>query len=915
MDALGTSFEEALQVVPEPHRDAVRALYEKEAVHTILRVRGVSAKGGPKDWYEDWDPAVGYYWVRQRAYLLDHVGRNETELDALDDASNRVLSHMEDPREGGPPSFTARGLVIGHVQSGKTENFSAVIAKAADLGYKVVIVLSGMHNGLRQQTQRRLDRELGLVPGVGVGLPEPGRRWLSQTTADLYGDFDPGTSDPNILQGNEQVIFVVKKIGRVLDRVIAFIERAKPPPSLPVLIIDDEADQASINTGGNRVPVPGGVSDEDEEAEELFDETDPDLRPSGESLDGDLDGAQRLTAADAAAYLEEQTDPSKINAKIRKIISLFQRVTYVAYTATPFANVLIDHRAEDHEVYEDLFPKDFLLTLPAKPGYVGAERLFGRDTLDGTPEGELEGLDVIRLIPDGEMGQLVPVGIRVDEFEPSVPESMGIALMDWILATGGMLARSDRGDQPSTMLIHTHQRTRVQNLLAPQVDRVVQSLRREWRYGGGEVRQRFAARWDAEFRAVTARIDAERDASFDEIEPEIDRLLKNPVPVLTLNSATQDVLDYEADPNLKAVVIGGNRLSRGMTLEGLLVSYYVRRTPYYDTLLQMARWFGYREWYVDLTRLWTTQQLASWFRDLSLREEELRQQVAAGERAKLTPEAVGYRIRSHPAMMVTAQNKMGIGRVTKLSYSGRMIQTSRFFLDDLRWLETNLEAAEAFVQRLGKPGKDFSGLPLWREVSWEAVIELLAEYRTVQDRITFDADAVRQYIEVQAVDHQELVQWQVAIRTLQREDPNLRTVDFHATDLGPVNAIGRTRLRKDPTSIGVLTEPANKSGATREGDEEIGLTDAQIMDARQQLAEEEYDSIRDALLAQRPTSQGLLVIYPISRYSKRKPNSTAREDLFDEPERGVGVIGLALGFPPSESAAAIEYVAGSVAQE
>ena len=256
MEAYSVSLAEAMdRVVPPEHQEAVRRRFEEEATQVIRRMRGVSADGGPKAWFADWDPASGYYWVRQRQYLLDSGARTERQLEALDDHSDRVLSHLEDPRGSEP--FTTRGLVIGHVQSGKTANFSAVIAKAADVGYRIVIVLTGMHNSLRQQTQRRLDRELGLVPGVGVGLPEHGLRWLSQTTADLHGDFDPGTSDPNVLQGNERVIFVVKKFGTVLDRLISFIGQANPPESVPVLIIDDEADQASINTGGNR-PSDGG---------------------------------------------------------------------------------------------------------------------------------------------------------------------------------------------------------------------------------------------------------------------------------------------------------------------------------------------------------------------------------------------------------------------------------------------------------------------------------------------------------------------------------------------------------------------------------------------------------------------------------------------------------------------------------
>jgi hypothetical protein len=891
MEALSVSLDEAIaRVVPRERQEAVRRRYEEEATQIIRRIRGVSADGGPKPWFADWNPAEGYYWVRQRRYLLDSVGRSERELEALDDHSDRVLSHLEDPRGAEP--FTTRGLVIGYVQSGKTANFSAVIAKAADVGYRIVIVLTGMHNSLRQQTQRRLDRELGLVPGVGVGVPEHGLRWISQTNADLGGDFDPGTSDPNVLQGNERVIFIVKKFGTVLDRLIGFIEQASPPESVPVLIIDDEADQASINTGGNRPLGAGdGSASEKLDLSELVDEIDPEMD------------------------LEEELDPSKINAKIRTIINSFSRVAYVGYTATPFANVLIGQAAEDREAFEDLFPKDFILTLPPGPGYVGAERLFGRDTLDGTPEGEVEGLDVIRYVPADELSAILPLDRKLDDFQPGLPESMELAILDWVLATAGLLARIEEDDHPSTMLIHTHQRTRVQNELAPQVQEVVSRIRQEWRYGGAGFKQRLRDRWNAEFDPVTVRIDPARARGFEEIEPQIDRLFRDPVRVLTLNSTTEDELDYEAEPFLKAILIGGNRLSRGMTLEGLLVSYFVRPSPYYDTLLQMGRWFGYREEFVDLTRLWTTRMLASWFRDLALREEELRQQVAAAERARLTPEAVGYRIRTHPAMMVTAQNKMGAGRVQDLSYAGRLIQTTRFMLRDQGWLEANHEAVRDFFGSIARaPETDPGGAPLWRGVEWERVVELLSRYRTVQDRITFDADAARRYIEAQ-VQAGELLRWDVAISTLQERDDSLGVIDMGVAGSSGFSAISRSRLRDDLDSIGVLTNPAQKTGPMRRGDEEIGLSEEQILLARQELAEEEFESIREALLAQRDSAEGLLVAYPISPRSQPRAGSTKRIPLFDDPDQGAPVIGIALGFPPSQSAATVEYVMSDSAGE
>lgn len=897
VDALGRDLQEAVEeVVPEPLREAVLAAAEQDAGEVILRVRGVSQDGGPKAWFADWDPAGGLYWRRQRQYLLDIVGRSPAVLQSLDDDSDRVLAHLEDPRPSGPGAFNTRGLVLGYVQSGKTANISAVIAKAADVGYRVVIVLSGMDNGLRRQTQQRLDRELGLAD-VGVGRPDPGDRWVCLTDAGLHGDFQPGTTDPNVLQGNEHVILVTKKNARVLDRLIDFVERARVPASLPVLVIDDEADQASINTGGNRPTAEDGLEAPDDD------------------------------------FSDDDLDPSKINAKIRRLINAFQRVAYVGYTATPFANVLINHEAADREVLEDLFPKDFILSLPTKPGYVGTERLFGRAALDGVPEDEREALDVIRLIPGVDAAAVHPVGVRVADFEPYLPPTLETALCDWVLATGGILARAAPHDVPSCLLVHIHQQTRIQNALWGLLNDEITRMRSDWRYDKERLRPGLRDRWETRFRPVTVAIDPGRDRPFEDIEPHIDTLFKHEVPVLALNSRSREALgldedhdlDFERDPTFKGVVIGGNRLSRGMTLEGLSVSYYVRETPYYDTLLQMARWFGYRESYVDLTRIWTTETLASWFRDLALREEDLRQQINQAEREGLSPVQVGYIIRSHPAMMVTAQNKMGAGRVDQLSYAGRMIQTSRFRLSDPRWLRDNLQAVRTFVGGLGVPGRDHTGPAgqpagrrFWRDVPADQICALLADYRTVQDRVSFDADAARRYIVAQNAQG-ELRRWQVAIVAPDEPDGRLGTEDLGVVDEDAIGLISRTRLKTDSSSIGVLTNPAYKDGATRRGDEEIGLTDQQILDARQQLAEKLYDRIRDALLAQRDVDSGaLLVIYPISRHSRPRSSQADtgnRRDLFDDPQTGETVVGLAIAFPPSESAATVEYVAGSVAQQ
>jgi hypothetical protein len=881
LDALAQNLEDALAaVVPEHYRDAVRARWQEQHAQRILPARVLSGLGGPRAWFAGWNPSAGYYWVRQREYLLDKLGRSEIEVESLDDSTDKILSHLEDPRPTGPTTFRVQGLVMGYVQSGKTANFSALVAKAADAGYKLVIVLSGIHNALRQQTQRRLDRELGISAG-GVGEPEAGKRWIPLTTSDLYGDFSPGTVGANVLQGNERVLLVVKKNATVLRRLVAWMF-GRPPAGLPVLIIDDEADQASINTGGNR-PILDEVAD--------------------------------LTAGDVDRPGDpDEIDPSVINGLIRALIASFQRVSYVAYTATPFANVLVHHDALDRDVLNDLYPRDFIISLPRPAGYVGAERLFGRAALPGEPEG-VAGLDVINMIPDPDVGELVPPGRDVTTFHPQLSASLRTAFLDFILAIAARLQRAG-ADRPAAMLIHTSHRTAIQNRMGDVVREHVTELRQRWRYDVNSIRPGLKERWDARFRPLIASLDASRDLPFEALEGHIDRLFKEPVTVLVLNSSSDDVLDYEANPTLKAVLIGGNRLSRGLTLEGLLVSYYVRETLYFDTLLQMGRWFGYREEYVDLTTLWMTAELAGYFEDLALAEEELRREIARYERENLTPLHFGPRIRSHPVMMITAENKMGSARRVSQNFSGRLVGTTMFRLDDRAWLQRNLEATRRFLGSLGRPDRATDGRFVWSRVAADPVDRFLAQYMTDPRASRIDVAPIRQYISAQ-VGQRELTSWWVAV--ISQREAARDTEDLSIAGHPVVNTISRTRKKTAPFSIGSLVNPATMKGRPGDGDEEIGLSEEQILRARSKAADarvtdpETDVELGDALRAERSKEEGLLLIYPISKYSRPAGDSKHRLALFENPERdGCTVVGVALAFPASDSAATIEWVVGSV---
>lgn len=883
IDALHTDLENALQIVPEGLRDAVRARYEEQVTQPVRRAHILSGPGGRRQWFEDWDPSEHFYWRQQRSYLLDRLGWSQSNIESLDDATDSVLAHLEDPRESGPSMFNVRGLVMGYVQSGKTANFCALIAKAGDLGYRLVIVLSGIHNSLRRQTQIRVNRAMGLDPS-GVPLPPAGRRWISLTSAEENGDFNPGSIDATVLQGNERVLLVTKKNATVLRRLTQWISSNNVPDHLPVLVIDDEADQASINTGGNRSPIEEDIEDESD-----------------------------LASSDIAdsTSLEEELDPSVINGLIRTLLSSFSRVSFVAYTATPFANVLINHLGLDRIVYQDLYPKDFIVTLPRPYGYTGAERLFGRDGLPGE-EDDQPGLDVIKLVPDLDRIQLTPPSRDIASFIPVVVPSLRNAVLDFVIAIAARRHRNN-GDFHSTMLVHVHHRLTIQNQMGRALREYLSVLRQSWRYDRDSIRPQLQRRWEEDFRSLIRSENPEQDCVFEEIEEHLDALFRDPIPVVVLNSESTDELDYDSDPNFTAVVIGGNRLSRGLTLEGLLVSYYVRRTQYFDSLLQMARWFGFREDYVDLTRIHTTEELSGWFRDLALAEEELRREIQRYEDERLTPLDFGPRIRCHPTMMITARNKMGSARFVSQDYSSHLLQTTAFRLDDHDWLQRNLDTTSRFVAQLveqqGHPSSPSRGpnLPTWDHVDFRLVLEYLTEYQ-LDHRSPYEMAAICQYIQAQTRRNQ-LREWHVSIRGRTTTDPLLGDEPLLTTNGTPIPRIRRTKLRSTNHSIGSLVNPSTRLSG---GDEEVGLTDEQIETARRQS---ERSSLGYPLWLRRQRSQneGLLLIYPISPFSRPPSTSRNREQLFERPEEaGCTVVGIALSFPSSDSDATIEYAVGSV---
>ncbi len=848
--------------IPSSLRDWVAAKIGEESNRTYERARVIAGPSADDNWLSGMDRSEWYYWKTLRTYLLVEKNRSKDVVASLDDVSDQVLRHLKPPTQA---EFDVRGLVLGYVQSGKTANFTALIAKAADVGYRLIVVFSGIDKGLRRQTQLRLNRELTGYPNNprgAVRFPPVGKQWHQFSTDDLDGDFHPGRANAAALQGSQPVLIVVKKNGAVLRRLRTWFRSSTEDVrrNLPTLFIDDEADQASVDTRGSY------------QTEGEFDPTDPDYEP-----------------------------PAVINGLIRELVQVFSRRAYVAYTATPFANILIPHDTYDGKAGEDLYPKDFFIDLPKPSGYFGTEEFFGR--FDPATDEEVRGLNVLRSVPDEQVAALM----QNNELVPTLEQ----AIVAFALG-GAARAVRDKAGEPCTMLVHTSQKISDQVPTKRLVEQRFRELRDEWRYDrNGGIKERFKSLWDSDFGPTSQSVAGAPVHTFAEIEGAIGPFL-DAVSVREINSDAGEVLDYELEPSLKAIAIGGNKLSRGLTLEGLLVSYFARKSPQYDTLLQMCRWYGYRGGYQDLTRIYTTGTLAGWFADLALVEHRLRQDIEQYEKVPgLTPYDIGVRILQHPSMQVTSALKSRFTTSTRISqsYSGSLEQTFKFPLNSPERLavlaEKNRQAAARFLTQLGSPTAKETVGPLWADVAAAQVVAFLRSFGVDPEVGGLAPDLMAGWIERQNVDG-DLVNWTVVVRGRAEQGKKLGAATWLPPAAGTAWNLSRTRI-SGSNSLGVITTP---------GDEEFGLTAEELEQAKKKVASGAVKDRNVAARRSRGSSHGLLLLYPISRFSGHDdggPQGT-REKLFANPEdaQACDLIGLAVSFPVTKKAGPSEaYLEGT----
>ncbi|HEY1580492.1 MAG TPA: Z1 domain-containing protein [Terracidiphilus sp.] len=771
LNELATRLRVAFPVPDEEYQEIIRRLHAKLAIQMDL---GIALKS---ETYVPWlfakkasiDP---YYWDRFKK-LLQRFEWPPRVVSTLDRVTDEVLDLLQDPTATGP--WKRRGLVIGDVQSGKTATYTALCCKAADAGYKLVILLTGTLESLRRQTQERLDEGFvgldssGLLTqarnradrAVGVGLID------ARKAAGVFTSREKDFSK-NLLNAlgfrldafNVPVLVVVKKNKKILENLEKWLSDFNASQhgkiDAPLLLIDDEADSASVNTNA------------------------PDV------------------------------DPTQINKRIRALLKLFTRSSYLGFTATPFANIFIDPDTESEMLGDDLFPRDFIYTLDPPTNYLGPSALFG----------EQPRFDLTRTIEDAY--QVFPLRHKADLHLENLPESLVTALFSFLVTNA---LRDLRGETTShrSMLVNVSRFTAVQDQVATLIHERLSAIQQDIRnYSQLPPDQALKNPTIAKIQAVWS--EEYIDGGFE--WPAVQRALLSavlPISVKAVNQRTGAAsLDYarHKETGLRIVAVGGNSLSRGLTLEGLSTSYFFRNSQMYDTLLQMGRWFGYREGYADLCRLWITDEAAQWYAHITSATEELREEIKQMRQQNATPMQFGLKVRAHPdSLIVTAQNKMRQAKTIErvISLSKKLLETTRL-KSNTNALISNSAALNRFLKDLERSTTRFESSPWSKTICYsvpkETVASLLHDFDVHPLNVAFQTGDLARYLETTT--ESKLRQWDVVFDGGSGDE----------TTVGPVTL--RTARRHIVSRDGMLLVSGKSARVGSRGIEREGIDPATV---------------------------------------------------------------------------------------
>ena len=680
--------------------------YDKQELFEILRADFSIGKGEITILSEDVEPWLNdekaninpELWNRYKLY----ISKNDPSfpVNDLDDFTDKILDKCVNPKKQG--SWDRRGMVVGHVQSGKTSNYVGLINKATDAGYKVIIIIAGTISSLRRQTQERIDSGyIGRNSSafirekenkiVGVGNYTVGTDIYSLTSAYYKsgdeGDFNQAIAKRlNIPIGRNPVVLVIKKNKSILENLIDWFSNdinakvVDGTPKLfdvPALIIDDEADAASVNAS------------------------------------------------------KDINDIKTINRLIRTLLNIFNQNTFVGYTATPYANLFISQEYNEenttvvknktYKIGEDLFPRDFIINIKAPTNYIGAAKIFGYENVN--PELTKEPLDIFREINDFDPPFFRTINRENKDILPEyLPPSLERAIKSFILTCAIRRVRGHE-NKHNSMLVHVA-------LLVKWIDRVAYLVNEKTKEYKNAIQSEDEALinelkeiYETDFLPTTQNVIDNLDYTDIRIKQhtweEVKNELKNAVLKIDVRSVhgtrsttnleyhNIEEIDYSRRENgLSVIAVGGSRLSRGITLEGLSISYYIRTTRMYDSLMQMGRWFGYRPGYVDLCRLYTTNQIFEWFNHITMATEEMRNDFDEMTATHQRPKDFRLKVRNHHGLLtITSLNKLYFSEDIEISFSGENPQTY-CLLKTKPAIENNFNALKKLISTLGFPTKE-----------------------------------------------------------------------------------------------------------------------------------------------------------------------------------------------------------------
>ncbi len=844
-----------------------------------------------------------HFWKHYREYLVIKKKWPAQVVNSLDRFSSLVLSKMEDPEREGV--WDRRGMVVGNVQSGKTANYTALITKATDAGYKLIVVLAGVHNSLRSQTQERVNEEFlgydleviqkitGQEKRIGVRRMFSNHRVVNTLTSSAVdGDFKRVIANQAGIipsKTGDPIILIVKKHVTILKNLIDWATNLGVSDSkgrriiqdLPLLLIDDECDYASVNT--------------------------------------------KNPERDENGNIVEEWDPAKTNMRIRQLLSSFSKSIYVGYTATPYANIFI-HKEDPHPSYgEDLFPKHFLINLPQPTNYIGPELVFGLRGDPDTGVQKVEPLPLVREVSDSS--DYIPNSHKSGWVVPGLPDSLVKSLKCFILVCAARRIRSI-GVPHNTMLIHVTRFTLVQRQVFDQIDTELKSLTARIMSGSDKLDD-LRLIWEQDFSPTSLEMKSREfdDAvvhDWEEVRAQLYEAVRN-IKIRGVNGDIGDTLDYRqieiktrdriekgesvpwVERGVSLIAIGGDKLSRGLTLDGLSISYYLRSARMYDTLMQMGRWFGYRDGYNDLCRICITGELIEWYRHIALANRELKNEFDYMETIGSSPEKFGLKVRNHPGRLaITSAGKSRATERMMITFAGRCLRTIVF---DPRNNANNVKALEDLVKNIGRdPDKPLDPKKPryhWEKVAAGKVVNFLRSYKTQEEaKRVVDPNRIADYIEKQ-LPKDELTKWHVVIVS------NTETKAVHLARIGDldIGCVQRTPLRAndaDRISIGTLTSPS---------DEYIDMSEDEITALRDRYEASQGDMEDQKFAAfarqERPADTGLLLIYLPANEEVLSGDETLNPYGLKNDE----VVGLAVSFPGSDTAEPIEYVVNSVYAE